>query len=130
MWVPSRSSRTGSPSHQDRKLVLDGLRVDTTVPLGPRTPLSEDDHDSAPALPAQMSPATPRPLSPLAGVDQMTWPVLASAIQDEGFEPSSSTLNSSRPAREGSRSPTCIASPWPFFVVHRPEPLSSTVIAP
>lgn len=108
-----------SPSHQDRKLVLEGLRLFTTVPLGLRMPLSADDQDSAPALPDQMSPETPRPLSPLAPVDQRIWPVRASAMYDEGFEPSSSTLNSSRPAREGSRSPTCMASPWPFFVVHR-----------
>ncbi len=130
MWVPSRSSRVVSPSHQDRKLALEGLRLATTAPLGLRRPSAADDQDSAPALPDQMSSLTPRPLSPSAGVDQMTWPVFASAIQDEGLELSSSTLNSSRPERDGSRSPTCMASPWPFFVVHRALPLSSTAMAP
>src|SRR5690349_6350086 len=95
MWVSSRSSRTGSPSHQDRKLMLPGLRVATTVPCGLRTPSACEDQDSAPTLPAQTSSQTPRPLSPLAAVDQRIAPVLASAIQDAGFEESSSTLNSS-----------------------------------
>src|SRR4051812_47200739 len=103
--VWSSSSRTGSPSHHTRKLVELGLRLLTTVPAGLRMPSVADDQDSAPGLPAQMSPDTPRPLSPLAGVDQSTWPVRASANQDEGLLPSSSTLNTSRPARAGSRSP-------------------------
>src|SRR4051794_36666518 len=67
MWVPSRSSRVVSPSHHARKLLDPGLRLATTAPLGLRTPLTSDDHDSAPALPDQMSPDTPRPLSPPAG---------------------------------------------------------------
>src|SRR4051794_21564737 len=50
-WLPSSSSRTGSPSHQARKLVEPGLRLVTTVPVGPRTPSAAEDQDSAPALP-------------------------------------------------------------------------------
>src|SRR4051812_39213181 len=106
MWVPSSSSRVVSASHQVRKFVELGLRVDTTVPCGLRTPSAAADQDSAPGLPAQMSPETPRPLSPLAGVVHRTCPVRASAIHEEGLLPSSSTLNSSRPGRDGSRSPT------------------------
>src|SRR5664279_5217765 len=70
MCVPSSSSRTGSASHQTRKFAEPGLR--------PRLPplaalvrlLTEDDQHSAPALPAQISSQTPRPLSlPVAGCD-------------------------------------------------------------
>src|ERR1041384_6744338 len=67
-WLPSSSSRTGSASHQARKLLEPGWRLLTTAPVGPRTPSAADDQDSAPALPDQMSAETPRPLSPLAGV--------------------------------------------------------------
>src|SRR4051812_40426021 len=72
MCVASSSSRTGSPSHQARKFVEPGLRLVTTAPAGLRTPSAAADHDSAPALPDQMSAETPRPLSPFAGVDQST----------------------------------------------------------
>src|SRR6185312_9958980 len=60
--VPSSSSRTGSPSHQARKLVEPGLRP-TFCPRVFNTPETAEDQDSAPGLPAQMSPETPRPLS-------------------------------------------------------------------
>src|SRR3954471_6417854 len=63
MCVPSSSSRTGSASHQTRKLIEDGLRP-MTLPWVSRRPSAWDDQDSAPGLPAQMSPETPRPLSP------------------------------------------------------------------
>src|SRR4051794_15104664 len=83
--VPSSSSRTGSPSHHDRKLIEDGLRP-LAPPPSSRIEPSAADHISAPSLPAQMSPATPRPLSPLAAVDHSTWPVLASAKYEDGLE--------------------------------------------
>ncbi|MNC30813.1 hypothetical protein D3C75_791110 [compost metagenome] len=40
------------------------------------------------------------------------------------------TLNTSRPARSGFRSPICMASPWPMAVLYSLAPLSSTVKAP
>src|SRR5512142_1865310 len=127
--VPSSSSRTGSPSHHARKLVEPGLRP-MLWPVALRRLPSAADHDSAPGEPAQMSSETPRPLSPLAGVDHSTCPVRASAIQELGFELSSSTLNTSSPGRDGTRSPTCSASPWPLPVFHRGPPLSSMHMAP
>src|SRR3954452_8163029 len=130
MCVASSNSRVASPSHQITKLVEPGFRVATTEPLGLRSPSAAADQDSAPGLPAQMSSETPRPLSPLAGVVQMTCPVRASANQDDGLVPSSSTLNSSSPGRDGSRSPTCMASPCPLPVFHSLPPLSSIAIAP
>src|SRR5688572_830960 len=73
MWVPSRSSRWASPSHQMTKFVEPGLRLATWFPLvALRSPATADDHTSAPALPDQMSAATPRPLSqPQLGALQM-----------------------------------------------------------
>ena len=53
---------------------------------------SDDDHDSAPALPDQMSSETPRPLSVVAGVLHRIWPVRASAIQESGCVVLSVTL--------------------------------------
>src|SRR3712207_4653373 len=46
MWVPSSSCRTGSASHQARKLAEPGLRDATTAPDGPRTPSAIEDQDS------------------------------------------------------------------------------------
>lgn len=73
MWVPSRSSRTVSPSHQDRKFTEDGSRP-LVAPASSRIEVSEADQTSAPSLPAQMSPATPRPLSQHAASFQFTVP--------------------------------------------------------
>src|SRR5215510_1251737 len=75
MWLLSSSSRTVSASHQTRKLVEDGLRP-TFCPWLFEAPDTLEVQASAPALPAQTSPATPRPLSQVqAGWDQMVWPV-------------------------------------------------------
>src|SRR3954470_8744389 len=62
MWVPSRSSRTVSPSHQDRKFTEDAPRP-CVAPASSRVQVSEADQTAAPSLPAQMSPAAPGPLS-------------------------------------------------------------------
>src|SRR3954454_9646056 len=51
MWVPSRSSRCASPSHQTTKFVDDGLRA-TFWPLVLSSPLTADDQASAPMRPA------------------------------------------------------------------------------
>jgi hypothetical protein len=51
MWVPSRSSRTGSPSHQLTKFMLEGSRP-REAPVAERRVVSEADQASAPALPA------------------------------------------------------------------------------
>src|SRR3954451_17565992 len=51
IWVPSSSSRCASPSHHTTKLVEDGLRPMFVPPVLNR-PLTADDHDSAPGLPA------------------------------------------------------------------------------
>ena len=78
IWLLSSSSRTVSASHQIRKLVEPGFRP-TLLPELLLMPLTAEDHASAPALPAQTSPATPRPLSqPQVGCDQMIAPVRAS----------------------------------------------------
>src|SRR5687768_6373611 len=70
--VPSSSSRVVSPSHQTRKFVDDGLRP-MFCPLVFDSPATADDQDSAPGLPAWMSPDTARPLSqPQLGCDQMS----------------------------------------------------------
>src|SRR5918992_4169812 len=84
MRVWSSSSRTGSPSHQTRKLIDDGSRP-MAWPAVLRRLVSLDDHDSAPGLPAHTSPDTPRPLSPAGAVDQMTCPVRASARYELGL---------------------------------------------
>lgn len=73
MWVPSRSSRVVSPSHQERKLTEEGSRP-FVAPASSRMEESEADQTSAPSLPAQMSPATPRPLSQHAARLQLTVP--------------------------------------------------------
>src|SRR5262245_56184921 len=78
-----------------------------------------------------MSSETPRPLSqPQDGLDQMIFPVLASAIQAARLPVCSWALRSSGPARLGIRSPTCIASPCPCPFTHSPAPLSSIAIVP
>src|SRR4051794_2817587 len=61
-WAPSSSSRTGSASPHTTKLVEPGLRA----PFWPFTlhkPVTADDQNSTPGLPAYTSSATPRPLS-------------------------------------------------------------------
>src|SRR5215510_5947755 len=82
MWLLSSSSRTKSPSHHTRKLTELGLR-----PALPPEPLkrlvmpSPAPQNSAPALPAKMSPATPRPgpsQLQLFGLEKMVAPLLAS----------------------------------------------------
>src|SRR5690349_1608300 len=84
MCVPSRSSRTGSPSHQITKLIEPGLRP-MFCPLVLYIPETPADHDSAPGLPAYTSSETPRPLShPHDRFCQMICPVRASAIQAAG----------------------------------------------
>src|ERR1044071_8039764 len=85
MCVPSRSSRTGSPSHQDRKLTEDGSRP-LVAPASSRIEVSEADQPSAPSLPAQMSPATPRPLSQQAAVFQLTVPPAGLMYSSAGWE--------------------------------------------
>src|SRR5690606_6908976 len=53
IWVWSSSSRTGSASHQIRKLAEPGLRLATWLPVAAeRNPLTALDHTSAPGLPA------------------------------------------------------------------------------
>src|SRR5690606_748591 len=74
MVIPSSNSRSRSPSHQARKLVLLGEML-TTVPEALRTPPAAPQN-SAPGLEARMSAAAPRPTSS-AGVFQYTWPVRA-----------------------------------------------------
>src|SRR5689334_4798411 len=91
MRVPSRSSRTGSPSHQARKLVEEGLRPFVPPPSS-RMPPSEDDHISGPELPDQMSPATPRPLSQQAPSFQRTAPFAGSMYSAAGWPVDSETL--------------------------------------
>ncbi len=49
--VPSRSSRTVSPSHQDRKFTDEGSRP-LDAPASSRMPVSEADQTSAPSFPA------------------------------------------------------------------------------
>src|SRR5262249_45052054 len=51
MCVASSSSRTGSASQYTRKFVEPGLRP-MLAPVALVSPLTADDHDSAPALPA------------------------------------------------------------------------------
>src|SRR4051794_5742809 len=124
MCVPSSSSRTGSASHQARKFVEPGLRP-TFCPLVLKMPLTAEDQDSAPALPAHTSSETPRPLSqPQEAFCHRIFPVFASANQAAGESVCSSTLNTSSPGWDGSRSPTCSASPWPRPVFHSGAPLS------
>src|SRR3954468_9333230 len=91
MWVPSRSSRTGSPSHQARKLAEDGLRPLVPPPSSRMLP-SEEDHISGPELPDQMSPATARPLSQQAESFQRTDPLAGSMKRAAGWEVDSETL--------------------------------------
>src|SRR5262245_55387027 len=52
MRVWSSSSRTGSASHQIRKFAEPGLRPRLALLVALRRPSTEDDHISAPALPA------------------------------------------------------------------------------
>lgn len=78
--VPSSSSRTGSASHQARKLIDDGLRP-ASFPVTPRSSETDADQNSAPGRPAQTSPATPRPLSQHAGVDHRTCPLRGSRVE-------------------------------------------------
>src|SRR5688500_18120822 len=94
IWVPSSNSRCRSPSHQITKFVEPGLRAATWAPLvAERNPPTADDQTSAPALPAQMSSATPRPLSQLQdAARQRVCPVRASASQSAGLDLSSEGL--------------------------------------
>src|SRR3954469_927648 len=112
MWVVSRSSRTGSPSHQERKLAEDGSRP-FVAPPSSRIEVSEADQTSAPSLPAQMPPATPRPLSQQAASFQSTVPFAGLMYSSAGWLVDSETLKYSRPGCDGSRSPRCWASPCP-----------------
>src|SRR5690606_14762234 len=127
--VWSSSSRLGSPSHQTRKLIELGLRP-MAVPEVLSRPSTREDQNSAPGLPAQISPATPRPLSSPEAVRHRVLPVRASASQALGCEELSETPYTSSPGRAGTKSPTCRASPWPYPVVHMPRPSSSTAMAP
>src|SRR5690606_22050968 len=90
MCVWSSSSRVGSPSHQTRKLAEPGLRP-MEVPEVLSRPSTREDQNSAPGLPAQTSPATPRPLSPPEAVRHRVDPVRASASQALGWEELSET---------------------------------------
>src|SRR4029079_13583489 len=124
MWLLSSSSRTGSASHQTRKLVEEGLRPAFCPAVLEIVPTAADQA-SAPGLPAHTSTATPRPLSQLQeGCDQMICPVRASPIQSATSVVVSLGLNTSRPGRLGMKSPTCSASPW-WLVAHMGWPLSS-----
>ncbi len=129
MWVPSSSSRVRSPSHQLRKLALEGLGP-ISSPAVFRSAPSALDQNSAPGLPSQMSPPTPRPLSLPLAVSHRISPVPASRSSEPGLLESSETLNSSSPSRAGSRSPRCCASPCPVPAFHSGLPSSSIAMEP
>src|SRR5687768_15224854 len=88
---------------------------------------------SAPALPDQMSAATPRPgpsLPLLFGVAKIRAPLLAERRSAPSWLLDSWMSQISRPAREVSKSPTCKASPWPRPEAYIRVPLSLTVAEP
>src|SRR5688572_26235745 len=128
MDVPFRSSRSPSPSHQDRKFAEAGC-APMLAPEALRRPLGARDQYSAPGLDARTFAATPRPLSPFGLVWNRIWPLEPLRCED-GWLPLSWTMKTSWPGRLGTKSLTCSASPWPNRVFHSACPLEPTAMAP
>src|SRR5690606_36704192 len=128
MRVPSRSSRSPSPSHQITKFAELGLEP-MFDPEAFSRPDTFEDQNSPPGLPAVTLAPTPRPLSPSGLVCNRTEPYEPTRLED-GELPLSCTMNTSWPGRFGTKSETWSASPWPKPVRHSASPSEPTAMAP